>query len=247
MVLGNRNLNREKNGESFYHYSIDEQSFFKRQKDLEDQYSIDKIKLVTILEENNEALGADQTVLDNISKLKDASTLAVVTGQQAGFLTGPMYTIYKAVTAIKLAKRKEKELGVPVIPVFWVASEDHDFEEVANTYIATDKLERISIKRPDHNKGSIGHMPLNNNVEEMCRWFIKHFEDDDYKLDLEQLINDALNASQNLASFFSHIMNRLFRGHGLVIIDPLWQGIRDLQVDFMKQAFMNQKFDLTKH
>lgn len=65
-----------------------------------------------------------------IEKLKDPSSVAVVGGQQAGLLTGPLYTIHKIISIIVLAKEQEKQLQVPVIPVFWVAGEDHDLDEI---------------------------------------------------------------------------------------------------------------------
>ncbi len=65
-----------------------------------------------------------------IEKLKDPSSAAVVGGQQAGLLTGPLYTIHKIISIIVLAKQQEKELQVPVIPIFWVAGEDHDLDEI---------------------------------------------------------------------------------------------------------------------
>ncbi|MDR0787030.1 MAG: bacillithiol biosynthesis BshC, partial [Gemmatimonadota bacterium] len=61
--------------------------------------------------------------------------VAVTTGQQTGFLTGPLYTIYKAVSAAVLAEHLEKQLGRVVLPIFWSASEDHDWAEVDHTFL----------------------------------------------------------------------------------------------------------------
>ena len=61
----------------------------------------------------------------NLERLRDPKSVVVIGGQQAGLLTGPLYTIYKAITLIQLARREEKRLGRPVIPVFWIAGEDH--------------------------------------------------------------------------------------------------------------------------
>ena len=62
-------------------------------------------------------------------RLAAGEVLCVTTGQQPGLFTGPLYTVYKALSAIALAKRLERERGVPVVPVFWVAGDDHDFAE----------------------------------------------------------------------------------------------------------------------
>src|SRR5438309_9396880 len=68
-------------------------------------------------------------------RLAAGNVLVVTTGQQPGLFTGPLYTVYKALSAIALAKRLERERGVPVIPVFWVAGDDHDFAEANHAWI----------------------------------------------------------------------------------------------------------------
>lgn len=70
-------------------------------------------------------------VLENLERLREAGARVVVTGQQAGLFGGPLYTIYKAIGAIRWARRLERELDAPVVPIFWIASDDHDFDEVA--------------------------------------------------------------------------------------------------------------------
>src|SRR5881396_3463875 len=62
-------------------------------------------------------------------RLAAGEVLAITTGQQPGLFTGPLYTVYKALSAIAVARRLEQERGVPVVPVFWVAGDDHDFTE----------------------------------------------------------------------------------------------------------------------
>ncbi|MEE8117642.1 MAG: bacillithiol biosynthesis BshC, partial [Gemmatimonadales bacterium] len=66
---------------------------------------------------------------EQLDRLFTADALCVTTGQQPGLLTGPLLTIYKAVSAIALARRFEEILGRPVVPVFWVAGDDHDYAE----------------------------------------------------------------------------------------------------------------------
>ena len=62
------------------------------------------------------------------------NAVAVIGGQQAGILTGPLYSVHKAITVILLAKKQTRNLGVPVVPVFWVAGEDHDLNEINHVY-----------------------------------------------------------------------------------------------------------------
>jgi uncharacterized protein YllA (UPF0747 family) len=84
--------------------------------------------------ELNSSLNADQVALDNIEALRDSNTFCVITGQQVGFLMGPAYTTYKILTAIQLSKKLSTELNARFIPVFWGASEDHDFHEINHVH-----------------------------------------------------------------------------------------------------------------
>lgn len=87
-----------------------------------------------VLLEQNRAAGAGDATFANIERLRQKDSVVIITGQQAGLFTGPLYTIFKALTAIKLANEL-RERGVNAVPVFWVAAEDHDFAEVNHTRI----------------------------------------------------------------------------------------------------------------
>ncbi|HEX3101565.1 MAG TPA: bacillithiol biosynthesis BshC, partial [Pyrinomonadaceae bacterium] len=87
-------------------------------------YKTDRAALCSALTEINAKAGAGTKTFENIERLRDPGTVAVVTGQQAGLFTGPLYTIYKALSALKLAETLTAS-GVSAVPVFWVATEDH--------------------------------------------------------------------------------------------------------------------------
>jgi bacillithiol synthase len=90
----------------------------------------------------------------------------VTTGQQAGFLTGPIYTIYKALTAVRLATELERELGIVVLPVFWTASEDHDWEEVNHAHLGTRRgVRRVELPSGDLRALPMSERPLEAGVE----------------------------------------------------------------------------------
>src|SRR5437667_1148178 len=93
-----------------------------------------RAELAAVLERQNKAFGCAEPTLANIRRLSDPATLAVVTGQQVGLLSGPAFTLYKALTAVKLAQWLSEQ-GLPSVPVFWLATEDHDLEEVAHTAV----------------------------------------------------------------------------------------------------------------
>ena len=89
-------------------------------------YTTDRRQLCGALDRLNRAWGASETTLRHVNLLAEADCVAVVTGQQAGLFSGPLYTIYKALSAVKLAECLTQR-GVKAVPVFWIATEDHDF------------------------------------------------------------------------------------------------------------------------
>ncbi|MFQ6116428.1 MAG: bacillithiol biosynthesis BshC, partial [bacterium] len=92
-------------------------------------------QLVPILKEQNQRFGCGFQTLENIDVLLERRACAVVTGQQAGLFSGPLYTIYKALATIKLAARLSRTCEGCFVPIFWVASDDHDFREVNHVKI----------------------------------------------------------------------------------------------------------------
>ena len=90
--------------------------------------------LCDVLEEMNKSCRASEKTLENIKLLRDEDCVAVVTGQQAGLFTGPLYTIYKALSAVKMTECLTAR-GYKAVPVFWIATEDHDFKEVSKVSV----------------------------------------------------------------------------------------------------------------
>src|SRR5699024_3609743 len=84
----------------------------------------------------NRKMGNHPNAIRKIESLLNDDSYVVVGGQQAGILTGPLYVIHKAITLIQLAKQLEAQTGKSIVPIFWIASEDHDWDEVDHTYVA---------------------------------------------------------------------------------------------------------------
>jgi uncharacterized protein YllA (UPF0747 family) len=116
-------------------------------------YNTDRNVLCDILTDQNARYDAGGEVLENIERLRELDCVAVVTGQQAGLFTGPLYTAYKALTAVRSA-RSLREKGVNAVPVFWIATEDHDFDEVSNAFAVSKEgkpdrgpIQRVVVRR----------------------------------------------------------------------------------------------------
>ncbi|WP_412060181.1 bacillithiol biosynthesis cysteine-adding enzyme BshC [Rubrivirga sp. IMCC45206] len=117
-----------------------------------------------VLAEQNRGWGASDTVLDRLDALRQPDAVAVVTGQQLGLFAGPLYTVYKAVTAVRLADRLARETGRPVVPVFWLADEDHDFAEIHGaTFSEGEEVRTVAYDDglpPTADRGPVGRIVL---------------------------------------------------------------------------------------
>ena len=98
-------------------------------------FARDRDRLADVIEAQQRARGAPPAAVDATARLRDRRSVAIVTGQQAGLFGGPLYTLLKALTAVKVASEVTRDHGVPTVAVFWIDSEDHDWEEVASTTV----------------------------------------------------------------------------------------------------------------
>lgn len=110
----------------------------------------DRDKLCEILTAQNRLYGVSDNTHENIQKLKDNRAVCVFAGQQAGLFGGPLLVMYKALALVKAAHAYAKELNRPVIPIFWIAGDDHDFEEVNHTYVLnrSGEVVRVAYETP---------------------------------------------------------------------------------------------------
>src|SRR5712664_2989043 len=118
-----------------------------------------------ILREQNAALGAGAAAMGNLEKL-ERGAVAVVSGQQVGLFGGPAYSFYKALTAIQLAEELT-EAGIPAVPIFWMATEDHDLGEVRHvTWFDSGKLMRFELPADAAAGRPVGQVQLGPAIEE---------------------------------------------------------------------------------
>ncbi|MGH9855452.1 MAG: bacillithiol biosynthesis protein BshC, partial [Blastocatellia bacterium] len=118
------------------------------------------------LADQNARAGAGPLTFANIERLRQPDSVVVITGQQAGLFTGPLYTVLKALTAIKLTEHLRAQ-GVNAVPMFWIAAEDHDFEEVNHTRLVNREGKIITVTytgcSPKEGK-PVGHVKLREEI-----------------------------------------------------------------------------------
>jgi bacillithiol biosynthesis cysteine-adding enzyme BshC len=177
----------------------------------------DRTKVSNALKEFNTAFEPSETTLLNIEKLRDPSSLAVVTGQQMVLYGGPVFTVLKALTAIQLAKKYERELNRPVVPVFWLADEDHDIEEISQfSLIKRDEIIKCSGSFGEPGK-RVGEYSLKE-VHHQLRSCVKNgLIDTDFSEDLWKILDYSYSEKHSVAEAFGIFLQKLFGKHGLIL------------------------------
>ena len=153
-----------------------------------------------------------------IEKLGREETVCVVTGQQPGFLGGPLYVLYKALSAIALARWTEANCGAPCVPVFWVAGEDHDIDEVRTARFPLDG-ETVAFSLPQETgRAPLSSLAIDPQSEATISEFISGIAGREHSDTVQELARQYHGRS--VASGFAALLARLLGDHGLVFIDP---------------------------
>lgn len=175
------------------------------------------------LKEKNFAWGCPPQVIQAIECLGQGAP-AVVTGQQAGLLTGPLYTIYKAASAVILARRLSRELGTEVVPVFWLASEDHDFLEVRSAFFPAGTGKEL-VFPGDYKLTPAAEIPLTRTaVESVLQELEVILPETEFTPQVLALVRDAARGS--FSDWCGSLLSRLFGQYGLVLLDSCGLPVR---------------------
>ncbi|WP_316568424.1 bacillithiol biosynthesis cysteine-adding enzyme BshC [Neobacillus sp. YIM B06451] len=213
----------------FFHYTYNKPGVYRER--LEDLASRDypRERLASHIESYMSRFGESEENLKSIEKLKRPDSAVVIGGQQAGILTGPLYTIHKAISIIRLAELEESRLGVPVVPVFWIAGEDHDYDEVNHLFVpAGNSMEKWIFPQKTGGKKMVTDIEIDR---DLCgAWvsnLIAHFGETGYTKELVKVIEHFLEAHSSFSDFFAALVLHLFKDSGLLIVDS---GNRELRL-----------------
>ena len=195
--------------------------------------------LIDEVQRYNEKLGADERALENIAALREHDALAVVSGQQAGIFTGPLYTIYKALAAVQLSGRYRSTLGRAVVPIFWVAADDHDFDEIRSIQFVDwrGRLRTLTYTPPDAAGGlSAFDIPADEDrLAELVRTLDEETADRDAKGEIVSFLRETLSGGGSLADWFGRLILRVFRGTGLIVFFAHKQRARQLAAEVLAE------------
>ena len=180
-------------------------------------------ELTRILKRQNSDLGLGQAVMENIDKFAGGSGFAVVTGQQVGVFTGPLYTIYKAMTVVKLAQNLSSKYDAEFIPVFWIESNDHDMEEINHVDLLDSQSELLKLEylpKQCIEGCSMKDVPVDDGFGDLILDLENRLPNTEFKEDIFQVIRDAYLSSKNIGHGFGRMIAQLLGRYGLVLLDP---------------------------
>jgi bacillithiol biosynthesis cysteine-adding enzyme BshC len=171
-----------------------------------------------ILRQQNQLLGAGAATLANLDRLEKGAA-AVVSGQQVGLFSGPAYAVYKAIAAVRIAKELTEQ-GIEAVPVFWMATEDHDLDEVRHVSFFQDgKLVKFELPAGVGNGAPVGRIPLGEEIATLQSAAAQVLGGLDSPI--ARLLNECYRPEETYGSAFGRLFARLLSNSGLILLDPL--------------------------
>lgn len=182
----------------------------------------DRAALATVLRRQAQEWDIGESSEPLIAKLEAPDTTAVVTGQQLGLFGGPLYTLYKTLSAIQVAAQVEQETGRACVPVFWLEGEDHDFEEIAWAGLLDgDNPVRVEYAPPAADVGgATGRMVLDASITHALDRVDELLQDTDFKPALMDALRGAWVPGRRLIHAFVAFMETLIGPGRVVFISP---------------------------
>lgn len=196
-------------------------------------------EVAAILRRQNANFGAGAATHSNLDKL-ERGAVAVVSGQQVGLFSGPAYAFYKALTAIQIAQELT-DSGIEAVPVFWMATEDHDLDEIRHvSWFNAGDLVRFELPVDGPPVHPVGQVRLGPAVQEIVRNAVGLLSGA-----ASELVSEALQRSyapeETYGSAFGKLFARLFAEQGLILLDPLDAGLHRVAAPLYRKALEDRE------
>lgn len=204
-----------------------------------------RTKLIDILKLQYKNLNISSKTVDNIELLANPKTITVVTGQQLGLFGGPLYTLYKTITAIKLCNQlHESYPDYNFVPVFWLEGDDHDFDEVriSNILDNENNLAKLSYDdglEEETNRGSIAALKFNDNLSQVFDSLKLQLRGTEFKQQIIELLEDFYKPGKTFLESFRDLLIYFFDSHGLVVCNPNDPSVKELLKPIFKDELIN--------
>ncbi len=197
------------------------------------QYDPDRrAKVSQILERQNRAWGGSAKTLANIERLRRGA-LAAVTGQQVGLFGGPLFSIFKALTSVKLAE-EASAAGMDCVPIFWLATEDHDLAEInhVSLFSAQGVPERFTVESRGVPDAPVGTIKFGPEVEPVVAQAAALLGDSE----ATTWLRESYRPGETIGSSFARLFARLFAEWGIILLDPADKEFHDLAKPLFRAA-----------
>ncbi|MEK4047500.1 bacillithiol biosynthesis cysteine-adding enzyme BshC [Paenibacillus sp. FSL H8-0048] len=192
----------------------------------------DRAAVVSYLRSYNNKHNPDEAVVRSLELLEQPETLVVTGGQQSGLFTGPLFVVYKAITTIQAAREAAAQLGRPVVPLFWIAGEDHDWDEVNHTYVLnrSGEITRIKLDKGEGPRSSVSEIKVDaESWLQAVAQLDGLLQDSEFKPQLMELVTAASTGAGNMTEAFAKLMGALFGKFGLILLDSADPALRRLE------------------
>jgi bacillithiol synthase len=192
--------------------------------------------VVATLRAQNTAFGAGPAVFENLDRLEKGA-VAIVSGQQVGLFSGPAYSFYKALSAIQVANEVTRS-GIEAVPVFWMATEDHDVDEVRHvSWFQEGQLKRFELAPPVEKDAGrpVGKILLGAQIDEQVHEAAELLVKQGSVL-VAQFLKESYNRGETYGSAFAKLFARLFSQQGLILLDPLDPALHRIAAPVYREA-----------
>jgi len=201
-------------------------------------YKTDRRELCDVLEESNKSFGAGEKTFENIKFLREKDCVTIVTGQQSGLFSGELYTIYKALSAVKLAKDLRRQ-NIKAVPVFWIAEEDHDFDEVKKTFVLDrqGKLAKFENTPEKHIENSpVGLVKLDDTIEKTIEDLFESLSHTEFSDETRRILSETYKSGETYSTAFAKFLAEIFSSYGLIFLSPLNENFKKLCAPIFTEA-----------
>ncbi|MGJ9381308.1 bacillithiol biosynthesis cysteine-adding enzyme BshC [Salipaludibacillus sp. CF4.18] len=229
-------LNNNRNALSFFDYNLSSKSQRSRYDELM-RMSFQREELVQALTSYNKKYNAYPRTFAQIERLKQKESVVVVGGQQAGLLTGPIYTVNKILSILIEARDLEESLSSPVIPIFWIAGEDHDIDEVNHTFF-TDGKETKKIKITERNdlKQPVSERIIDQEeAKKLVKVAFQFLPETEHTACLYKKLLEDIEQGNTYSEWCAKLLSRLFADTGLVLMDAADPQIRQIEQPYFQE------------
>jgi len=191
-----------------------------------------RVQASDVLERQNRAWGASAKTLANIDRLRRGA-MASVTGQQVGLFGGPLFSIFKALSAVKLADEATTG-GVDCVPIFWLATEDHDLAEINHTSLISESgsPEQLQAESRGVEDAPVGTIRFDGEINAVVNRAASLLGESD----VTTWLREAYRPGQNFGSAFGRLFARLFADWGVIVLDPSDKEFHDLAKPLFRAA-----------